>query len=374
MQSLKSTITQKLDQRIENNNLRKLPAENSLIDFCSNDYLGLSRSKELATLISQRFETFQAIHLNGATGSRLISGNYGHYEALEKKLAGIHHSEAALLFNSGYSANLAVLSSLPQKGDTIIYDELSHACLKDGARLSFADRFSFRHNDLEDLKKKLAKAKGNIFIVIESIYSMDGDSAPLKEIAELASQFDACVIVDEAHSTGIHGKNGAGLVVELGLQDKIGIRIHTYGKAMGCHGACVAAPQYIIDYLVNFARPFIYTTGLPLHSILTIESAYSYLEQHTELTSALKAKIALFRNNLSAELETVFSESPIQAVLVSGNDKVKQLAQKLKENGFDARPILSPTVKEGTERIRICLHSYNSDEEILGLVKLLNLS
>lgn len=370
--TLQEFLQAKLAQRDDSNSRRSLPQTNTLVDFCSNDYLGISRNKEVLETVQKKFESIHTIEKNGATGSRLISGNYELYEALEQKLAKIHKSEKTLIFNSGYNANLAVLSCLPQKGDTILYDELSHSCIKDGARLSLAERFSFRHNDLEDLSRKMVKAKGRVFIVVESIYSMDGDVAPLTHIASLAKFHNATVIVDEAHSTGIWGKQGGGLVNELQLESEVVIRIHTYGKAMGCHGACVAAPAYIIDYLVNFARAFIYTTGLPLHSLLTIETAYEHIGQHPELAQQLFKNIRLFRNLIKKGIETTNSESAIQAVIVPGNENVKKMAKSLQGKGFDVRPILSPTVKEGSERVRICLHNYNTEEEINALVKCLN--
>lgn len=371
--TLQEYLQEKLVRRDESNSRRVLPQTNALIDFCSNDYLGISRNTEVLNTVNEKFKNQHTSEKNGATGSRLISGNYGIYEALEQKLSQIHRSEKTLIFNSGYNANLAVLSCLPQKGDTILYDELSHACIKDGARLSLAERFSFRHNDLEDLSRKLIKAKGRIFIVVESIYSMDGDVAPLTHIASLAKFYNATIIVDEAHSTGIWGKQGGGLVNELKLENEIIIRIHTYGKAMGCHGACVAAPAYVIDYLVNFARPFIYTTGLPLHSLLTIEAAYEHIGQHPELATALFKNIRLFRNLILKSIATTNSESAIQTVIVPGNENVKKLAESLQEKGFDVRPILSPTVKEGLERLRICLHNYNTEAEITSLAEAINL-
>ncbi|MGC4020980.1 MAG: pyridoxal phosphate-dependent aminotransferase family protein [Cyclobacteriaceae bacterium] len=348
--------------------MRKLKVGSDFIDFCSNDYLGLANNRDLFGMIQSKTEKLKPPY-NGATGSRLLSGNNKLAEELEQKLAKIFHAPQCLLFNSGYTANLAVLSSVPQRGDSIIYDELAHACIKDGARLSLASRFNFKHNDLDDLELKIKQAKGNIFIAVESIYSMDGDECPLEEITKLAEKYDATVILDEAHSTGSYGENGSGLAVHKKLHKKIDIRIYTFGKAMGVHGACVVGDEVLIDYLINFARPFIYTTAMSPHSLISIECAFDYLKKHIGLQEVLQKKIKLFRSGIDkSDLKRTKSKSSIQNVIVPGNTEVKEVAHYLQHHDFDCRPILSPTVKEGSERIRICLHTYNTDDEI----KLLN--
>jgi 8-amino-7-oxononanoate synthase len=365
-------LEQKLFARKAENSFRTLSVATAGIDFCSNDYLGLSQNEALYALVEQKVKDLKITNKLGATGSRLISGNHDYFTFLESWLAQIHESESALLFNSGYNANLAVLSTLPQKDDTIIYDELSHACIKDGARLSFASRFTFKHNDVEDLALKIEKAKGNVYVAIESIYSMDGDMAPLEAIAKLCQSKNACLIVDEAHSTGIWGNAGNGLVCALGLEAIVPVRIHTYGKAMGCHGACVVSNETIKDYLINFARPFIYTTAMPLHALVAIELAYQYIGQHPDLQNTIKNKIALFKQSSAAMADQmVNSQSAIQAILIEGNTAVKAKAKAINDMGFDVRPILSPTVKAGAERLRICLHNFNTDQDITALANLL---
>jgi len=367
---MNSALHKLLEDKKKNNSFRQLKNIEGLADFCSNDYLGLARSKELFELIQQRAEK---ISFNGATGSRLLSGNSELAETLEAKLAQIFHSQKTLLFNSGYTANLAVLSSLPQRGDTIIYDELAHACIKDGARLSLASRFNFKHNDLNDLEEKIKRAKGNIFIAVESIYSMDGDECPLEELTLLAEKHNATIILDEAHSTGSYGANGGGLAVEKKLQDKIAVRVYTFGKAMGVHGACVAGNEMLIDYLINFARPFIYTTAMAPHSLVAIDCAFDFLRMKMSLQKIVQEKIDLFLTGFEKiNLPRVKSNSAIQNVIVPGNDAVKKLSTFLQEKKLDCRPILSPTVKEGTERIRICLHSYNTENEINELLSSLH--
>ena len=296
MNNLQSALTKQLALREEEGIRRFLKADqHGLIDFTSNDYLGLARSLELFQAIEQKVSD-SAFKLNGATGSRLLSGNSDYAEQIENKLSGIFKSEASLLFNSGYAANVGVLSSLPQRGDTILYDALAHACMKDGARLSLAKRFNFKHNDLHDLESKIKLATGKVFIAVESIYSMDGDQCPLKDLVDLAEKYGAVIILDEAHSTGVLGDRGAGLAVSLGLENKIDVRIYTFGKAMGIHGACVAGSSTLKDYLINFARPFIYTTARPPHSLISIECAFDFLHQNIGLQNILNKKVEYFLN------------------------------------------------------------------------------
>lgn len=366
---LKDRLANQLESRRKNQSLRQLSVTSGLIDFTSNDYLGLSRSKELQDLISNLAKEQTG---NGATGSRLLSGNSAYTEKVETMLAQVLGAERVLIFNSGYTANLAVLSSLPQRGDTILYDDLAHACIKDGARLSLANRYSFRHNDPDDLEQKLKTAKGNVFIVAESVYSMDGDICPLPEITAIADHYNAHIVLDEAHGTGILGPNGSGLSGQLGLNDKVDIRVYTFGKAMGIHGAAVACDDLFYQYLINFARPFIYTTALTPHSIASIEGAFSYLQDHITLQSEARQRVRcfidLFDKELSHKFQRTSSVHPVQGILVPGNEAARKAAQHLQQDGFDVRPIMSPTVKEGEERLRVCLHIYNSDNDISGLI------
>jgi 8-amino-7-oxononanoate synthase len=367
--NLDNWLNIKLSERKAQNLFRTLKSPSGLLDFCSNDYLGLARSKELTNLINNKLEKLNLP--NGATGSRLLSGNSVYTEEVEQKLSSIFKSESSLIFNSGYTANLAVLSSIPQKGDTILYDELAHACIKDGARLSLSNRYSFKHNNLEDLEQKLKKATGKKFIAVESVYSMDGDLCPLVELVKLAEKYDASIILDEAHSTGVCGVNGSGLATSLGLTSKIAIRVYTFGKGIGCHGACVAGDKNLIEYLINFARPFIYTTALPPHSIASIECAFDYLNNNITLQDLLKKKISLFKTHLHPSINSIESKSSIQAIVIPGNEYARSVANNLQSKLFDVRPILSPTVPQGSERLRICLHTYNTDDEIISLTKAL---
>ncbi len=362
-------IQEKLTNRKADNALRTLKINENLIDFCSNDYLGFAKEKAIHQ-VENELETF------GATGSRLISGNHKITEVVEQELANFYSSQSALIFNSGYNANLGFFSCVPQRGDTVIYDELIHASIRDGIKLGNANAFSFSHNSLAALEEKLTKAQGKIYVVVESIYSMDGDAAPLTAILEKCKKYQAALIVDEAHAVGVFG-NGKGCCVELGIEQAIFARVITFGKAYGAHGAAVLGSNDLRDYLINFSRPFIYTTALPLQSIVSIKKAHEFLLKNIERIEQLKSNIEFFKssfNNCHPELVEgliINSQSPIQCLIVPGNKEVKQLAQNIQEQGFDVRPILSPTVPKGQERLRICLHSFNTENEIGQLVKLL---
>jgi 8-amino-7-oxononanoate synthase len=367
------SLRKRLQERKEKGNLRSLALSKAELDFFSNDYLGLARSRELSESVNKEYGK-QYGNINGSTGSRLLSGNSEYFAATEKYLAQLFKAESALLFNSGYSANLSILSAVPQKNDTIIYDELIHASLKDGARLSFAKRFSFSHNDLADLEAKMQKSSGQIFVVIESVYSMDGDFAPANEITKLCDKYKAALIVDEAHSTGIFGDQGNGLLCSLGIEHKVFARIHTFGKAMGVHGACICGSPELIDFMINFARPFIYTTALPLHALISIRKSFEYLGENIFLQELCRKNISLFKSGLeNTEGKLIESEGPIQVIKIGGNEQTKKVAESIREKGFDVRPILSPTVKEGEERLRVCLHTFNTQKEIQELSALINL-
>jgi 8-amino-7-oxononanoate synthase len=367
LERINELINKKLQERVNNFSLRKLSLSQNLIDFCSNDYLGFAQSDELKSLISRELNQHPAYSI-GATGSRLISGNEPFTENLEADIATFHQSKSSLIFNSGYDANLGLFASLPQRGDTIILDELVHASIIDGARLSYANRYSFKHNDLASLEEKLKISKGNIFIGVESIYSMDGDEAPLQGVVELAHKYGAGVIVDEAHAAGLFGENGSGLVNHYKLEQKVLARIITFGKALGCHGAAVLCNESLKNFIINFARSFIYTTAAPFYTHLSVSLAYQQLAKSD--LSAIHKKIELFKGE-TGEIKGHFtlSNSPIQCLLIPGNVKARTLAEVLQGKGFNVRAILHPTVPEGKERLRICLHTFNSDDEIRSLAK-----
>lgn len=358
-----TSLAAALQKRAEENALRILTLDPPLIDLSSNDYLGLGRSKKLQEDI-HAFVTANGEVSNGSTGSRLLSGNTAFAEELERYIASFHGGEAALLFNSGYDANLGLLSCLPRKGDTVIYDELVHASVHDGLRLNQANSYRFRHNDMVHLEERLKTAAGNIFVVIESVYSMDGDVPPLKEMAGLCRKHNANLIVDEAHATGVFGGAGEGKVCELGLENEVFARIHTFGKALGVHGAAVVGSSLLRNYLINFARSFIYTTALPFHSLASVYCAYERMKQSHEERVKLFGLVELFREKCRNELELIESPSPVQCVIIEGNGTVKHAAAELQRGGFDVKPILSPTVPRGQERLRICLHAFNTLQEV----------
>ncbi|MEJ7779058.1 MAG: 8-amino-7-oxononanoate synthase [Daejeonella sp.] len=370
MKDIDSFISASLTKRNSSDSLRLLKTESSLIDFCSNDYLSFSRSSELKKLYELELQNYPDYKL-GSTGSRLLAGNNQFTEDLEKDIADFHEAEASLLFNSGYDANAGLLSCLPQRGDTIICDEYIHASIIDGARLSHASRFIFRHNNVESLEEKLKLAKGLIYIVVESVYSMDGDEAPLKDICRLANKFGAAVIVDEAHATGIFGNRGNGIVHELGLCREVFARIVTFGKGLGTHGAAILGSAELRTFLINFCRSFIYTTAASFQSHLAVKVSYKYLKT-TSQQADLFERIRCFRSNILKHDSLVPSRSAIQVVLIRGNTRTREVAAHIQKAGFDVRAILSPTVPEGSERLRICIHNHNSFIEIKDLCLTIN--
>lgn len=355
-------LDKKLNERKQLNALRTLKQTVGLIDFCSNDYLGIVHHRLIKT---------EAQHSTaGSTGSRLLTGNYALIEEVEKEIAAFHEADAALIFNSGYDANVGLLSSVLQRGDTVLYDYLSHASIRDGIRLSFAQAFSFEHNNLIDLEKKLKQATGNIFIVTETVFSMDGDQCPLPEIVQLAQQYHAQVIVDEAHATGVIGAKGEGLIQDLQLTKAVFARVHTFGKACGCHGAVILGSQKLRNYLINFARSFMYSTSLPPHAIEAIRQSYKIFPGMKEERIHLHTLIQYFQQ-AAMPYEKLISHTPIQVLIIPGNEIVKAVSNKLQSKGFDVRPILYPTVPKGKERLRIVLHAFNTKAQVTELIQLL---
>jgi 8-amino-7-oxononanoate synthase len=361
-------LEKKLLQRKEQNAFRQLKLPDSKIDFCSNDYLGIVHNNLLNNKIERDLKT-------GSAGSRLLAGNYSLIEETEKEIAVFHEAEAALIFNSGYDTNIGVLSSVPQKGDIIIYDQLCHASIRDGIRLSFAQNFSFAHNDMSDLEKKLKSISisndNNIFIVTESVFSMDGDLCPLEELISSSKKFNAHLIIDEAHAIGVIGQNGEGLIQHKNVQGEIFCRIYTFGKACGCHGAVVVGSQTLKDYLINFARSFIYTTALPEHAAAAIKASYNTFPSLKNEREKLYELIQFFQH-AEIKFEKLQSSTAIQIVLIPGNDEVKNIAAKLQEHNLDVRPILYPTVSLDKERLRIVLHAFNTMTEVEQLIKILS--
>jgi len=368
-------LADKLNQRRLDGNLRQLTTHKARVDLFSNDYLGLATNNILAEVHSSASLPFY--NYTGSTGSRLLSGNTAQVEALEHTIATFHDAEAALVFNSGYDANTGLLASIASRDTVILSDELCHASLIDGIRLSQCTRkYKFAHNDMDDLEEKLQKysAAHPVIVVAESIYSMDGDMAPLQVMAQLCEEHNARLIVDEAHATGVAGTHGEGLVYALGLQQQVFARIHTFGKAMGCHGAAVAGSELLKQYLVNFARSFIYTTALPGHTISCVQNAYSYLADINFTNQPLHELITYFRQQIQATGGNGWKDSysPIQALIAGSNALAKKYATALQGVGLQVKPILHPTVPQGMERLRICLHTFNTRTEIDTLFAILN--
>jgi len=380
LMKLPKSLQAKLQQRQANNALRQLPVAKDLVDFASNDYIGFAHSETIFNQTHQ-YLSVNNIKTNGATGSRLLSGNHPLYEVTESFIAQFHQAETALIFNSGYDANVGFFSAVPQRNDIILYDELCHASIRDGIQMSLAKAYKFQHNDTEDLERLLQKLLTpnsqlpTVYIVTESVFSMDGDSPNIEQLAALTEKYNAYLVIDEAHALGVCGERGEGLIQSLDIQDKIFARIITFGKALGCHGAAVLGSAELKSYLVNFARSFIYTTGLSPHSVATILQAYMHLEKDKAVLQQLKANILFFNQEklrLGLKPLFVYSKSAIQGAIIPGNDTVKTIATQLQQKGFDVKPILSPTVPEGQERLRFCLHSYNSEKEITQVLELLS--
>lgn len=368
MNRLEQYMSGKLDERSVSGNLRSLTTQRAAVDFYSNDYLGLATTGVLANRIQEDAAHIVALR-TGSTGSRLLSGNTPLAATLEQTIATFHKAEAALLFNSGYDANVGLLSALADRHTTILYDELCHASIIDGVRLSMSPRkYKFAHNNTEDLEVKLKKYAelGPVLVVVESVYSMDGDMAPLNAIVQLCETYNAQLITDEAHATGVMGPHGEGLICMLGLQHRVFARVHTFGKALGCHGAAVVGSTLLKDFLVNFARTFIYTTALPDHSLYAVQCAYQYLSAPDFSHAPLHQLIAYFRQRVSDTgiSSWIDSTSPIQALVVGDNARSKMLATQLQLAGMQVNAILHPTVPQGMERLRICLHTFNTREQV----------
>ena len=353
---------------------RSLQNRTESIDFCSNDYLGIARNPEF----QERFaEGLKKIHTTGATGSRLLTGNSEAIDALEDKIARFHDAEAALVLPTGYQTNVALLSSIATRHDTIIRDELCHASIIDGMRMSQAKTFSFKHNDLNDLRQKIGSRLGQTFVVVESLYSMDGDVSNLNGLIDLCREFDARLIVDEAHSVGIYGEKGVGRVQGLGLADEVFARVFAYGKAFGYQGGAIVGSKLLKQYLVNKSRPVIFSTGMSAHQVLALSISYDLVSDADSERKSLRDNIDYLYKSLSAIdglklTNTSANQTPIQSVIVPGNEQVLALARELQEADMYVLPIRKPTVAEGSERLRICVHAKNTKQEIDLLTKILS--
>ena len=334
----------------------------------SNNYLGLANHPALKHAAQAAIEQFGC----GAGASRLISGTMELHQQLENRLAELKHTEAALAFPTGYHANVGTLSAVMAPGDTILSDELNHASIIDGCRLSRATTLVFRHNDMDHLAELLLSCSGSgqRLIVVDSVFSMDGDVAPLREIVNLARRYDAWVMVDEAHATGVFGPHGAGLVEELGLSADIDIQMGTLGKALGGCGAYVAGRRELIEWLVNRARSFVYTTGLPPSVAATAIAALDIVSQEPERRQRLWDKATFLATQLTALGYTLGdSRSQILPVIIGDAGQTMALAAELFKHGIFAQGIRPPTVPQGTSRIRVTPMATHSQDDMQRTVQ-----
>jgi 8-amino-7-oxononanoate synthase len=362
--SLQNTLSQRLAE-LTAKNLRRSLRQAAGIDFASNDYLGLSVHPKMA-------QALQAAPSVGAGGSRLLRGNHPAHEELEAFAATFFSAESALFLNSGYDANLALLSTLPERGDAILYDERVHASMKEGARASFAAKYSFKHNDPADLEEVARRARERgareLWIAVESHYSMDGDLCPLDDFLKLARRLNAALIVDEAHATGIFGEHGRGLTE--GLRDDNVITVHTCGKAIGAAGALIVGSQAVIELLINAARPFIFSTALPPAIAVCVRQGLALLD-----SEPLRRKTLLDLCSAASGLFPTTSRTtptPILPVLMGSAEAALAAAEHLQALGFDVRAVRPPTVPEGTARLRISLSCERTPEELHQLAAALN--
>lgn len=354
-----------LDALLRRGRLRSLDAPAG-IDFTSNDYLGLAQSQELADAVVAAIERGVPV---GAGGSRLLRGNHPEHEALEADAARFFGAETALFFGGGFIANTALMATLPARGDLIVYDELIHASVHDGMRLSKAEAIAAKHNDPQSIEDaiKAWRASGGVgqpWIVIESLYSMDGDRAPIDDLAQLARRHDAMLIVDEAHATGVFGPEGRGLAAHLEGSGNV-ITLHTCGKALGVMGALVLAPKTIRDFLVNRARAFIYATAPSPLVAAAVRAALEICRKEPERREKLHRRIAFAESELKSKTRYVPSGSQIQPIIIGADASAVALASAMKARGYDIRAIRPPTVPEGTARLRLTI-TLNTDETVLS--------
>lgn len=338
-------------------------------DFTSNDYLGLAQSPDLQRAVMAAIARGVPI---GAGGSRLLRGNHAEHEALEAEAAQFFEAESALFFGGGFVANTAIFATLPARGDLIVYDELVHASAHEGMRLSKADSRSARHNDaaaFDDAVRtwRAAGGTGQAWIAVESLYSMDGDRAPLTELADVASQHDAMLVIDEAHATGVFGPGGRGLGAALEGRPNI-VSLHTCGKALGVMGGLVLGPRVMREFLVNRARSFIYATAPSPLVAATVRAALEISATQGDRREKLHAKMALAGNLLRDKLGIEPSGSQIQPIIVGSDARAVSFARAIRARGFDVRAIRPPTVPEGTARLRITLTLNTDDATVAALI------
>ncbi len=352
---IESRLRAHLQQLSERGLLRTLRSPSG-IDLSSNDYLGLSTHpavKERMIAAVQRDGC-------GSTGSRLLGGHRASFESVERAFAAFKRTERALYFSSGYLANLAVLTTFIEPGDVILSDRLNHASLRDGIRLSLAKRVVFPHNDAAALARRVesARGQGQLFVVTESLFSMDGDRSPLAAYAKICRATGALLIVDEAHAVGIRGPNGSGLIEESGIAADVLVSINSAGKALGVAGAFVAGPAWAIEYLAQRARSFVFSTAPPPAVADAIETSLTIVTEEPERRAQLRRRAAFLRERLGeAGITAPGGDTPIIPIVLGRNDRAIAVADALHAEGFDVRAIRPPTVPAGTARLRVSVNA-----------------
>lgn len=357
-------------RKLSQTSQRRQLHRNNGLSFSSNDYLGLAGSTEILDAAQKAIDKGVAI---GSGGSRLLSGNHHQHEALESEAATFFNAQSVLYFANGYAANMAILSTLPQNGDMIFYDALIHASSHDGMRLSRCNTQSFAHNDTQDLADKIIQwraknANGNIWILFETLYSMDGDIAPIDAISDIANQHNAIMVIDEAHACGVYGPDGRGLAAHMDGQDNA-IILRTCGKAMGCEGALLCLPIIAKDFLINRARHFIFSTAPSPLIAYTVRTALQILQNQPERRERLMDLCSHADKTLSP-LGGISHGGPIIPIIIGDAKRTMDIAAALQDAGFDVRGIRPPTVDQGSSRLRICI-SLNIDKDDIDKLALM---
>ena len=338
------------------------------IDFSSNDYLGLSGHPKLIEESKKALDKFGT----SSSASRLMSGDLDIHHRLEENIAQFKNKEAALVFNSGYQANLGIISSLYATNDCIFSDRLNHASIIDGIRLSQAKLFRFQHNDTEHLELLLRKERNKFnkaLIITESVFSMDGDKAPLRELVQLKERYNCEIFVDEAHATGIFGKDGSGVVEEQALSGKVDFIMGTFGKALGGFGAYLATSRIIVEYLINTCRSFIYSTALPAAIIAGNLAAIELIREEPGRRQKLLESAAYFRDTLKKKGFQARGSSQIVPLILGDNLRAIEFANRLREKGYWVLPVRPPTVPAGESRLRFSLTVYHDNDTLERLIE-----
>ena len=338
-------------------------------DFASNDYLALAEAPELMTIAQAALARGVPV---GAGGSRLLRGNHPEHEALEEEAAQFFGAESALYFSAGFSANEALLATLPQRDDLILHDQLIHASAHDGMRLSRAPHRAFAHNDMNALEDALRDWRrnggmGRPWIAVESLYSMDGDFAPLDDVVALATRYDGFVLIDEAHATGVYGPRGRGRAAAFEGRENI-VTVHTCGKALGVSGALVCLARPLRDFIVNRGRNFIFATAPSPLIAACVRGVLRLVEAAEDCRADLQSRVALAGAELRARCNIAPSGSQIQPIIVGADGRALALAARMRTCGYDIRAIRPPTVPEGAARLRLSFTLHASDAQIVAMI------